>query len=215
MSRKKSSRARPRSLSPRQAAFVRYYTDRRSDAWGNATRACQRAGYRGKPGSNQLAVQGARLLRNRNIQAAFRLALVKQGFTLEFRAKILMDAMNAKKVQLLPTARGKLVPVVFPDHQRQMQGLETALRWWGTAPTRDIVARVPPCDYQRPPKNPAAAEEYSSAERLLLRSGSEKVRSVLQLVGQNNFSTAELRELLLRLTQQDQTTLNDDSTNNS
>ena len=125
-----------------------------------------------------------------------------------------MDAMNAEKVQLLPNRKGKLVPVRFPDHKFQMQGLEIALRWWGTT-TRDIAARVPPSDCQKLPKNLTAAEEYSSAERQLLRSGSEKVRSVLQLVGQNNFSAAELRELLQRLTQQDQATLNGDSTNNS
>lgn len=103
MTRKKTSRVRPRSLgrklTPKQAAFIHHYSNPKSDAYGNATRACERAGYAGDPGSNQLAVQGWRNLCQPEIQVAVRTALSEQGFTPEFAAKTLMGAMRATVVR--------------------------------------------------------------------------------------------------------------------
>jgi hypothetical protein len=198
MSRKKRSRARPRSLlTPKQGAFVRYYTDRKSDAWGNATRACQRAGYKGKPGGNQLAVQGARLLRNPNIQAAFRLALAKQGFTLEFGAKILMEAMNATEVRVLPNRKGKPVLFEFPNYAIRLQGFDRAMRLVDPARSHHGKQTAGMSQGGELPRagellesEKAAKEvlEFSAANRMFMRSAAEKVRAMLKLVASDESS---------------------------
>ena len=135
MSRKNAQRARPRSLgkrlTPKQAAFVHHFSDRKGDAFGNATRASERAGYAGEPGSNQLAVQGWRNLRHPEVQGAMRAALAKQGFTPEFAAKTLMGAMRATVVRALPNRKGKPVLHKFPDHRTRLQGLDRAWRITG------------------------------------------------------------------------------------
>jgi hypothetical protein len=193
MSRRKRSRARPRSLlPPRQAAFVRYFTDRKSDAFGNATRACQRANYRGKPGSNQLAVQGARLLRNPNIQAELRLALVKLGFTPEFAANLLMDTMNATEVRALPNRKGKLVLFAFPNHAIRLQGFDRAMRFVDPTPSRHAKQSGGklPCDGEllEGDKAPKEILESSAADRMFMRSAAEKVRAMLKLVASDESS---------------------------
>jgi hypothetical protein len=116
-----SRKARPRSfgkkLTPKQAAFVHHYFNPNSDGYGNATRACERAGYKGDPGSNQLAIQGWRNLRQPGIQVAMRAALSEQGFNQEFAANTLMGAMRATVVRAIPNGKGKLVPRRFPDYR--------------------------------------------------------------------------------------------------
>ncbi len=133
MSRQNAHRARPRSLgkrlTPKQAAFTHHYSNRKSDTYGNATRSCKRAGYKGNPGT--LAVQGSRNLRHPAIREEMRTALYKQGFTPEFAAKTLMGAMRATVVRALPNGKGKLVLHRFPDHRTRLQGYDRACRLTG------------------------------------------------------------------------------------
>jgi len=189
MSRKKTSRARPRSLGKKltlkQAAFVHHYSNPKSDGFGNATRACERAGYKGDPGSNQLAVQGWRNLHQPQIQLAMRTALAEQGFTLEFAAKILMGAMRATVVRALPNRKGKPVLHKFPDHRVRMQAYDRAWRVFGG----DKPSEAEPIDHQlygaewerrlAPRKNLSEGDkqkspeiaQFSPRERMAMREG--------------------------------------------
>jgi len=219
MPRKKKSRARPRfrgkNPTPKQSAFFHHYTNLESDGFGNATRACERAGYKGAPGSNQLAVQGVRNLRNSNLQEAVRAALEKQGFTPTFIAGLLMDAMRATKPQVLPTRKGKRAVLKLPNHPARMQGFDRA---WHICAERAAGAQggVPPSrDVSEQPENQKLEaepiSEYSAGERLLMHSASDKIMAALRLIGEDESLTAEL----LRLAQQKQVAPDGESNNNS
>jgi hypothetical protein len=200
MSRKKAQRARPRSLgkklTPKQAAFVHHYSNPKSDGYGNATRACERAGYAGAPGSNQLAVQGWRNLRQPEIQVAMRAALSEQGFTPEFVAKTLMGAMRATVVRALPNRKGKLVPHKFPDHRTRLQGYDRASRVFGVnKPSEQELIdhqlygaererRLAPCKdlpESEKQKSPQIAQ-FSPQERMLMREGYTALEGMFRIL---------------------------------
>jgi hypothetical protein len=130
---RRKQRARPRSLGkkprPKQGKFIRFYSDPESETFGNATGSAGRAGYKGKPGSNQLAVQGCRLLKNPFIQQEITKELVKQGYTPQFSAQLLMSAAQATKVVLIPNRKGKKVlPCKVADHGVRMQAHDRIVR---------------------------------------------------------------------------------------
>jgi hypothetical protein len=206
MSRKKKLRARPQSLGKRltlkQAAFLRHYTDPLSDGCGNATRASELAGYKGAPSSNQLSVQGCRNLRHPDIQEEISTELKKQGFTQQFAAKLLMSAMRATKVQVVPNRRGKPAPCKFPDHHIRMQGFDRAMRFsernkpspndvepWMVEVTNDAIARgvLRPLGRRNlsddEKKVLAEYESFSPADRMLMCRGYEAFARYLELGG--------------------------------
>jgi hypothetical protein len=57
---------------------------------------------------------------------AMRTALAKQGFTPEFAAKTLMDAMRATVVRAIPNGKGRPVLRRFPDYRVRLQGYDRA-----------------------------------------------------------------------------------------
>jgi len=193
MARKK--RARPRSLgrklTPKQAAFLRNFTDPRSDAFGNAARASQLAKYKGRPGSVQLAVQGFRNTHHPKLRDAIEAELEKQGFTPQFAAELLMRGMHATKVQLLRNRKGKPVPVELPDYGARMQAFDRADRICGitkdrggTGSATGALGGMPASDPTALPQNQTKPDEskHPPLDRQLLESAAEQVRAMLSLV---------------------------------
>lgn len=136
-------------------------------------------------------------MRNANIQAELRRALMKQGFTPEFAANLLMGAMNATDVRALPNRKGKLVLFEFPNHAIRMQGLDRAMRFVDSTPSRHgkqsaamLQGGKLPCDGEllEGDKAPKEILESSAADRMFMRSAAEKVRAMLKLVASDESS---------------------------
>jgi len=210
MSQKRKSRARSRfsddDLTPRQAAFIREYADQESEGFGNAARACASAGYRGD--RRTLAVQGHRNLQHPGIKQAIASALHKQGFTPDFAASLLMDAMRATVVQVVPNRKGKSIARKFPHHAIRLQGFDRASRLLET-PGNEARSD------SELPSNDEAASEFALQDRGQIRSASEKVKAILRLIAQDESLPSEMREVVLRLISNGPTTANDTSENNS
>lgn len=201
MSRKKKSRERPRSLGKKptlkQAAFLRHYMNPRSCGFGNATRASELAGYKGKPGSNQLAVQGVRNLRRFNIKEAVARELYKQGCTPAFIAGRIIEAMRATEVRVLPDRKGRPVLYEFPKYTTRLQGSDRAARFLdtthghhGNKSAAEVKGGELPGDGELLKTEKLAEEvsELSSADRMFMRSAAEKVRAMLKLVASDESS---------------------------
>jgi phage terminase small subunit len=206
MSRKRKSRARFRGTA-KQAAFVHHYFDPKGDAFGNATRACEKAGYRGEP--RTLAVQGYRNLQNPDIQDAIGNALRRRGYSEDFAAKLLMDAMRANDVRIIRNKNGKHTVFKFPNHATRMQGHDRAERILATRRNERT------CDRELP-GNRELESESRARDRALIRAGSEKVKAMLRLIGEDkSISNADLRAVVSRLTQKKEVTSSGDSSEKS
>jgi len=187
-------RARPRSLGKRltskQAAFLRYFTDPRSKTFGNAAGASARAGYKGEPGSVQLAVQGFRNTHHPKLRDAIEAELGRQGFTPQFVAELLMQGMRATKVQLVPNRKGKSVPVELPDHGARLQSFDRAARIFGitkdrgTGSATGALGGMPASDPMALAQNQTETDEskHPPLDRELLKSAAEQVQAMLNLV---------------------------------
>lgn len=119
-------------LTLKQHLFVRHYTDSESSGFGNATKSAELAGYRGHPGSNQLAVQGHENLRNPNIRRALEDILDRAGCTLEHAAQRLKEGMDATQSRAFLGKAGKVVySKSTPDHRERRQATELMFRLRG------------------------------------------------------------------------------------
>jgi len=111
----------PRSLrSPRLTVrlvqFARYYCDPSSPAYGNKAKAAELVPYAGRPGSNQLAVQGHRAYKRLQQHAGLVKLLVDTDCTLERAFRCISDAMGAE-IRTVVTAGGAAsVVAVGPNH---------------------------------------------------------------------------------------------------
>lgn len=141
---------RPKSpliTDPRQAAFLYfYYYDRHGPAYANGTKAAELAGFKGEPGSNQLAVQAHRLLRNPKIQQRLVEALEEAGCTPELIAQRVREALDATKNKYFRGTNNQLIPTPpQPDHGTHLRTIELIRRLMRDAHTPE------------PPTAPAAA----------------------------------------------------------
>ena len=133
MKKEKERKGRPRQatppkITPKQQRFVASFTDPRSPGFSNATRAAQAAGYRGEPGSNQLAVQGHANLHNPNVRPAIEAALDREGCTIELGARRLRQGLDAKQVRPF-LVEGELVySKPMPDYRERRQATELLFR---------------------------------------------------------------------------------------
>lgn len=118
----------PPKLTLKQQLFARSFADPESPAFGNATRAAQLAGYRGKPGSNQLAVQGHANLRNCKIRRSLDAILDGSGCTLELGAKRLRQALDAEQVRVALVAGKFVYSKPFPDYRERRRAAELLFR---------------------------------------------------------------------------------------
>ncbi|MGB4783228.1 MAG: terminase small subunit [Candidatus Acidiferrum sp.] len=136
MQKKRQRKGRTRQATPpkitlKQQRFVASFTDPKSPGFSNATRAAQAAGYRGEPGSNQLAVQGHANLHNPNVRLAIADALDKAGCSLALGARRLRQALDAKQVRPF-LADGEVVySKAIPDYRERRQATELLFRLRG------------------------------------------------------------------------------------
>ena len=89
--RHKESKRRP-PLSPKQTLFVRYYTDRKSESFGNATQSALRAGYGPEYARKITAVL------SENVSATMSDALEEAGLTDDVLAKRHAELLNKREV---------------------------------------------------------------------------------------------------------------------
>ncbi len=61
-----------RNFNDRELALVNHFVDPESPGYQNKTRSAELAGYKGAPGSNQLAVQGCRTVKKAREDATLR-----------------------------------------------------------------------------------------------------------------------------------------------
>ena len=124
----RTRQATPPKITPKQQRFVASFTDPKSPGFSNATRSAQAAGYRGEPGSNQLAVQGHANLHNPNVRLAIEAALDREGCTIELGARRLRQGLDAKQVRPF-LVEGELVySKPMPDYRERRQATELLFR---------------------------------------------------------------------------------------
>ncbi len=151
----------PPKLTLKQQLFIRYFSDPQSPGFGNATQAAQLAGYKGRPGSNQLAVQGHANLRNRKIRRSLAAILDKSGCTLELGAKRLRQALDAEQVRVALLAGAFVYSKPLPDYRERRQAAELLFRLRGLpAPNEEREAgRSMEQEPRRPEEQLCAANE--------------------------------------------------------
>ncbi len=119
-------------LTLKQRLFAHHYTDPEGPGFSNATKSAELAGYKGKPGGNQLAVQGHENLRNPNIRRALEDILDGAGCTLEHAAQRLKEGMDATQSRAFLGKAGKVVySKSRPDHRERRQATELMFRLRG------------------------------------------------------------------------------------
>lgn len=118
----------PPRLTPKQQRFVASFTDPESPGFSNATRSAQTAGYRGEPGSNQLAVQGHANLRNPDVRLAIEAALDRAGCTIELGAKRLRQGLDARQVRIFLVGGEFAYSKPLPDYRERRQATQLLFR---------------------------------------------------------------------------------------
>ncbi len=124
--RKMSRPERPPTL--KEQLLARHFYDPASPAFGNATEAAARAGYRGP--RSQLAVQGHRTLRKANVRA-LQQAFTQHGCTPKAVARALSAALRAEKgkAALVPSGGGKWTySKREPDHAIRLRAAQMIVR---------------------------------------------------------------------------------------
>jgi hypothetical protein len=186
---------RPRKLLPRQAAFARLISDPASPAYGNRPKATAMAGYKpGKPGSNQLSVQGHRLENNPKVQRAMSEILEEQGGTLEHCAARLFEASNATRQEVFLDKEGQLVcSDPEPDHPIRLRSVDRIIalhgeprrRSAGAAPNPERGMVIPantPEEQHRRAAAQDAVEQLPCSERMSLRNAFALTREITRKV---------------------------------
>jgi len=185
---------------PQELAFAHHYANPQSPGFSNRGRSAELAGYAGEPGSNQLSVQGHRLLKRQSVWQEVETELARQGFTPRRIARLLLGAMGAKQPKDVFDEQGKRVTKMFDDHRIQLLGLEMTHK---ICPTKDelpkltteqlvaVLQQLPEEErkeiFRKVEKiseeavagtHQAAASPHSPADRRLMNDALEQVRSV-------------------------------------
>ena len=132
-----------KSLSIRRKRFVRELTDSKGQAFGNATKAAEAAGYKGEPGSTQLRVQGHANLTNPNVSREIERALDGAGVTRKKIGETVAAALDAKKRPSFYDREGG--KVVYgeeePDHANSLRAAELGSKLRGDIMTHRTIER--------------------------------------------------------------------------
>lgn len=117
-----------RKLTARQELFAAHVSNPESPGFGNATRAAELAGYKGAPGSNQLAVQGCVNMKNPIIKRAVADAFDRAGCTPDLAAKALLEALSATQTRVfLGKSDTLLYSKPIPDNMARLAALRILL----------------------------------------------------------------------------------------
>ncbi len=115
-------------LTPKQQRFVGNLTNPESPGYSNATRSAELAGYKGKPGGNQLAVQGHVNLRNAKVRRAIETVLDRAGCTPELGAKRLRQALDATQLRVFAIDGEWVYSKPLPDYRERRLATELLFR---------------------------------------------------------------------------------------
>jgi hypothetical protein len=140
-------------------AFL-HYCDPASPAFGNKTKAVELAGYAGKPGSNQLCVQGSRVFARPKKHAGLGKLLMDTDCTLQRAFGCVSEAMSADIVRVV-VADGKAMRVnCGPNHPVRLQGAKMAIELHSSilASEKDAT-KVEECDEISVEDNPSSELE--------------------------------------------------------
>jgi len=175
------------SINSRELSMLSHFSDQGSPGYGNATKSAELAGYKGLPGSNQLAVQGSRTLKKARELGLLRPVLVERGCTLERAAERLAACLDAKRAREFMTKDGKIIKSEpQDDYQRQLQAVKLVFQLHGaldgtSSLQRPAVAAVDP--YEPSANQDRVSEEYANAIAVLSEADAvdrESLRDVLE-----------------------------------
>ena len=164
-------RKNDRKLTGRQARFVQHYADPQGPGFENATKSAELAGYKGKPGSNQLAVQGHANLRNPNVRREIERILDEAGATMEKVAWVLAEGMESKRPKVAFDGKRFHYSRHLPDRQERRLSAEMVCRLRAAFPTTQEQERLALLAIQQnivvvPPLRPGELSKEPEAKQL-------------------------------------------------
>ena len=129
-----------RKLNPKQAQFVRAYSNPKSPSFGNGSKSVQAAGY-----NTQTPDKGAhQLMRNSEIRSEITSVMDSLGATREEFGRVLFEGMNAHETKVfLNKKTGRLVySKKLVDHANRLRAAELRARAGGDMPTNRTIERI-------------------------------------------------------------------------
>jgi hypothetical protein len=116
------------AFTPRRLRLIAHYCDPTSPAYGNATKAAELAGFKGCPGSNQLAVQGHRTLAKARRHPGLLNLLIDTDCTLNRALQRVSACMDAKVHRVFLNKDSQVVHVEAGDnHPVQLQAAKLVI----------------------------------------------------------------------------------------
>lgn len=155
-------------LRPKQAKFVREYTDPKGESFGNGAKSAIASGY-SENSAKEIASQN---LTKVAISGEIKRAMAKLGGSVEFGIKRLIEGMSAEDTKVFLDSKNGQITYSKPliAHSERRQATEMFFRLQGAFPTNQVIERRELLSIQQnilvvPP--PQAPEEKPAVEAII------------------------------------------------